>query len=83
MRDGATVLARSITTALGDLVVAERFVEDAAPPVVVGRAHLIARDDVARYVEIVQRASVGTDLPLRVAVRGPGAAYSFAAVPSG
>jgi hypothetical protein len=83
LRDAATVLAQSIATALGPLIVAERIVEDAAPPVLVGRAHLIARDAVAHYVELVERTSAGTDHPLRVAVRGPGAAYSFAAVQLG
>ena len=83
LRDAASVLAWSIATALGSLVVAERIVEDSAPPVLVGRAHLIARDDVARYVQIVEHSSAESDPTLRVAVRGPGAAYSFAAVQGG
>lgn len=81
--DSASVLAQSITKGLGGMVLAERIVENAAPPVLVGRAHLILREDVERYLKAVQQLTESSDFDLRVAVRGPGAAYSFAAVQGG
>jgi hypothetical protein len=79
----ASNLAQSIARALSEVVVAERTVEDPAPPVLVARAHLIARDDTARYLDAIEKVVAAADRELRVAVRGPGAAYSFAAVQGG
>ncbi|MGH7621989.1 MAG: GvpL/GvpF family gas vesicle protein [Gemmatimonadaceae bacterium] len=81
--DAASVLAQSLAVALAGMVVAERIVENAAPPVLIGRAHLIARGDVERYLESVEQLIEASDPFLRVVVRGPGAAYSFAAVQGG
>jgi hypothetical protein len=80
LRDTAFELAQSATRLLGDLFVAERVVENPAPPILAARAHLVARDDIARYLRAVKSIGAAADLSLRVAVRGPGAAYSFAAV---
>jgi hypothetical protein len=80
LRDGAVELARSVTRVLDELVVAERVVESPAPPVLAARAHLVARENVARYVRVVSLQAASADPELRVVVRGPGAAYSFAAV---
>jgi hypothetical protein len=55
-------------------------VERPAPPVLVARAHLVTRENIARYVRAVNSQAAIADSALRVAVRGPGAAYSFAAV---
>lgn len=81
--DAARDVAQSATRALTGMVVAERAVEDPAPPVLVGRAHLVAREDVARYLLTVKRVAAAAGPALRVAVRGPGAAYSFAVVQGG
>jgi hypothetical protein len=83
LRGSAAELALSATRALTDLYIAERVVEEPAPPVLVARAHLVARDSVARYLRAVKLEAAGSDPALRVAVRGPGAAYSFAAVQIG
>jgi len=79
----AAELAQSATRALAGLYLAERVVEDPAPPVLMARAHLVARDNVARYLRAVKLEAAGADPALRIAVRGPGAAYSFAAVQIG
>lgn len=83
MLHAATELAQAVARALTGLVVAERVVESPAPPVLVARAHLVARADVARYVGVVEAVADAADAAFRVAIRGPGAAYSFAAVQSG
>jgi hypothetical protein len=83
LRDSAAELARSSTRALNGLYIAERVVEHPAPPVLMACAHLVARDDIARYLRAVKMLAAGTGPALRVAVRGPGAAYSFAAVQVG
>jgi hypothetical protein len=83
LRVAASDAAEFATRALGGIVVAERTVEDPAAPVLVGRAHLVARDDVARYLAKVGIVAAAASPALRVAVRGPGAAYSFAAVQGG
>ena len=83
MLHAASELAQAAARALTGLVVAERVVESPAPPVLVARAHLVARDDVARYVGVVEAVADATDAAFRVAIRGPGAAYSFAAVQGG
>lgn len=80
LRREADELALAVTRALQGMVLAERMVEDPAPPVVVAHAHLVARADVARYLLAVEKVAAAADRALRVAVRGPGAAYSFAAV---
>ena len=80
LRDTASELVQSASHVLGELVVAERVVDDPAPPVLAARAHLVARENVARYVRAVSLQVASADPELRVAVRGPGAAYSFAAV---
>jgi hypothetical protein len=80
LRDKASELAQSASRVLGELFVAEREVESPAPPVLAARAHLVARENVARYVRAVSVQEASADPELRVAVRGPGAAYSFAAV---
>jgi hypothetical protein len=80
LRDRAIELARSATRALDELVVAERVVENPVPPVLAARAHLVTRENVARYVRAVSLQAAAADPDLRLAVRGPGAAYSFAAV---
>jgi gas vesicle protein GvpL/GvpF len=80
LRDKASELAQSASRVLGELSVAERVVESPAPPVLAARAHLVARENVARYVRAVSLQAASADPELRVAVRGPGAAYSFAAV---
>jgi hypothetical protein len=83
LRVAASDAAEFATRTLGGIVVAERTVEDPATPVLVGRAHLVARDDVARYLARVGMVAAAAGPALRVAVRGPGAAYSFAAVQGG
>lgn len=83
MLQGATELALVAARALAGIVVAERAVEDPAPPVLVARAHLVARDEVSRYLVAVKTVAAGSGSVYRVAVRGPGAAYSFAAVQGG
>jgi hypothetical protein len=80
MLQRATELAQIAARALTGIVVAERAVEDPAPPVLVARAHLLARDDVSRYLVAVKSVADASDSSYRMAVRGPGAAYSFAAV---
>ncbi len=80
LRDSAAELAQSTTRLLNELVVAERVVESPAPPVLAARAHLVARENVARYVRVVSLQAASAIPELRVVVRGPGAAYSFAAV---
>ena len=80
LRDRAVELAQSTTRMLNELVVAERVVESPAPPVLAARAHLVARENVARYVRVVSLQAASANPELRVVVRGPGAAYSFAAV---
>jgi len=83
MLHGATDLAHVAARALTGIVVAEREVEDPAPPVLVARAHLVAREDISRYLVEVEAVSAASGSVYRVAVRGPGAAYSFAAVQGG
>jgi hypothetical protein len=83
LRDSAAELAHSTTRALRGLYIAERVVENPAPPVLMARAHLVARDDIARYLLAAKTLSAAAGPALRVAVRGPGAAYSFAAVQVG
>ena len=80
LRDKASELVHSATRVLGELLVAERVVEDPAAPVLAARAHLVAREDVARYLRAVRSEARSADPALRVTARGPGAAYSFAAV---
>jgi len=80
LRDKAAELAQSASQMLGELFVAERVVESPAPPVLAARAHLVARENVARYARAVSMQALSADPKLRLAVRGPGAAYSFAAV---
>jgi len=80
LRDRAVDLAQSTTRMLNELVVAERVVESPAPPVLAARAHLVARENVARYVRVVSLQAASANPELRVVARGPGAAYSFAAV---
>jgi hypothetical protein len=83
LRDSAAKFAISATRVLGGLLVAERVVENPAPPVLLARAHLVAHDDIARYLRAVKTLSAAAGPVLRVVVRGPGAAYSFAAVQIG
>jgi hypothetical protein len=83
MLHAASELALAAARALTGVVVAECVVESPAPPVLVARAHLVARDDVARYVGVVETVAAAADAAFRVAIRGPGAAYSFAAVQGG
>jgi hypothetical protein len=83
LRDSAAELANSVTRVLSGVYVAERVVENPAPPILMARAHLVARDDIARYLRAVKTLSAAAGNALRVAVRGPGAAYSFAAVQIG
>jgi len=83
LRDSATELAQSATRALGELFLAERVVENPAPPVLVARAHLVTRDNIVRYLQAVKLHAAAADRALRIVVRGPGAAYSFAAVQIG
>jgi gas vesicle protein GvpL/GvpF len=80
LREKAADLVRSASRALGSLSVGERVVENPAPPVLAARAHLVTRENVARYAQAVSLEAASADPELRVAVRGPGAAYSFAAV---
>jgi len=80
LRDKAVELAQTASRVLNELFVAERVVERPAPPVLVARAHLVTRENIARYVRAVNSQAAIADSALRVAVRGPGAAYSFAAV---
>jgi hypothetical protein len=83
LRDSATELAQSASRLLSGLFVAERVVEHPAPPVLMARAHLVARDDIARYLQAVKMLAASAGPALRIVVRGPGAAYSFAAVQIG
>jgi hypothetical protein len=80
LRDRASDLAQAASRVLSELSVAERVVEDPVPPVLAARAHLVARENVARYEQAVNLEAASADPQLRVALRGPGAAYSFAAV---
>jgi gas vesicle protein GvpL/GvpF len=80
LRAKASDLLQSASRVLSELSVAERVVENPAPPVLAARAHLVARENVARYERAVSLETASADPELRVAVRGPGAAYSFAAV---
>lgn len=79
----ALELARSASRSLGELFVAERVVENPLSPILVARAHLVTRDDIARYLQTAKLEAADADPALRIAVRGPGAAYSFAAVQIG
>jgi hypothetical protein len=79
----AAELAQSATRVLSDMVVAERVVENPTPPVLMARAHLVARDDIARYLRAAKMLAASAGPALRLVVRGPGAAYSFAAVQIG
>jgi Gas vesicle synthesis protein GvpL/GvpF len=83
LRDRALEFTDSATRVISDLLVAERVMEHPAPPVLAARAHLVARDDMARYLRAAKLQAAGAGPGLRVAVRGPGAAYSFAAVQIG
>ena len=80
LREIASDLVQSASRVLSDLSEAERVVESPAPPVLAARAHLVTRENVARYVRAIRLQAASADPRLRVAVRGPGAAYSFAAV---
>jgi hypothetical protein len=80
LRDKASDLVQSASRVLNELSVAEREVDSPAPPVLAARAHLVARENVARYVRAAGLQAASAVPELRVAVRGPGAAYSFAAV---
>ena len=80
LRGNASALLQSAARALSELFVAERVVDSPAPPVLAARAHLVARENVARYERTVSLECASADSELRVVVRGPGAAYSFAAV---
>ncbi|HEY2896853.1 MAG TPA: GvpL/GvpF family gas vesicle protein [Gemmatimonadaceae bacterium] len=80
LRDKASELAQSASQVLGELAVAERVVDGPAPPVLAARAHLVARENIERYVRAVSLQAASADPELRIVVRGPGAAYSFAAV---
>jgi hypothetical protein len=83
MLHAATELAQAAARSLTGVIVAECEVENPAPPVLVARAHLVAREDVARYVGVVEAVAAAADAAFRIAIRGPGAAYSFAAVQNG
>jgi hypothetical protein len=83
LRDSATKLAQGATRMLDGLIEAERVVENPAAPVLVARAHLVTRDNIARYLQAVKLQAAAVDPALRVVVRGPGPAYSFAAVQIG
>ena len=83
MLHGASDLAQVAACALSGIVVAERAVANPAPPVLVARAHLVARDHISRYLVTVKAVAAASGSAYRVAVRGPGAAYSFAAVQGG
>jgi hypothetical protein len=80
LRDKASELAQSASRSLNELIVAERVVESPAPPVLVARAHLVTRENIARYVRAASLQAATAAPGLRAVVRGPGAAYSFAAV---
>ena len=80
LREKATDLLQAASRGLSELIVAERVVDSPAPPVLAARAHLVARENVVRYAQAVSLEAVSVDDELRIAVRGPGAAYSFAAV---
>ena len=80
LRDKASELMQTASRVLTELSVAERVVDSPAPPVLAARAHLVTRENVVRYVRAVRLQAGSADPELRVAVRGPGAAYSFAAV---
>jgi len=78
----AADLAQFASRSLGELFAAERAVENPVSPILAARAHLVSRDDVARYLRTAKSLAFA-DTALRIAVRGPGAAYSFAAVQVG
>jgi len=78
----AAELAQSASRSLGELFVAERVVENPMSPILAALAHLVSRDNVARYLRTA-KSQVYADSAVRIAVRGPGAAYSFAAVQVG
>lgn len=78
----AAELAQSASRSLGELFVAERVVDSPVPPILAALAHLVSRDEVARYLRTAKSQAVANSA-LRIAVRGPGAAYSFAAVQIG
>ena len=80
LRGSAAELGLAAARALAGLYLAERVVDDPEPPVLFARAHLVARDHVARYLRAVKSEAVRAHPALRIAVRGPGAAYSFAAI---
>ena len=80
LRDSASELAQSASRVLNELSVDERVVERPAPPVLAARAHLVTRENIARYVQVVSLQAAMVNPGLRAVVRGPGAAYSFAAV---
>ena len=80
LRHKAADLVHSASRVLHELSIAERVVENPAPPILSARAHLVARENVARYERAVSLEASSADPELRVAVRGPGPAYSFAAV---
>jgi hypothetical protein len=80
LRASATELGQSAARVLRGIFVAERVVENPTPPVLMARAHLVAREDIARYLPAVKMLAASAGPALRVVVRGPGAAYSFAAV---
>jgi len=79
----AAEVAQSASRSLGELFVAERVVENPVPPILAALAHLVSRDDVARYLRVAKLQATAANSALRIAVRGPGAAYSFAAVQIG
>lgn len=81
--DAANDVAQSVMRALIGVIVAECTVEDPASPVIAGRTHLVARSHVARYLVAIETVAAAASPVLRIAVRGPGAAYSFAAVIDG
>ena len=83
LRGTAADLAKSASLALSEFFVAERVVESPALPVLMARAHLVSRENVVRYLRAAKSLATAADPALRLAVRGPGAAYSFAAVQVG
>jgi hypothetical protein len=83
LRLTATELAQTASRELRGIVVAERVVENPAPPILEARAHLVARGEIARYQHTARLQAAAASPSLRVAIRGPGAAYSFAAVQIG
>jgi hypothetical protein len=83
LRASAAELAQSATRVLSGMFLAERVVENPTPPVLMARAHLVARGDIARYLRAAKTLAASAGPALRLVVRGPGAAYSFAAVQIG